>query len=383
MYMLLSMRGAERGAGLCCVAALCCVVGAGDSARADTAFSTYGPPYRPIALPKTGSGSSQTSGDALPDGRIVAVTGNSVYLETARGSGAFNVVAVFDPSETGGASDPAFVRISPDGSRIAVGIGFGKPVAIVPMSSLGTPGLPRMLSPALADYYHIAHFDGAWADSSHMALTYGNFGSPSAVSLLDLSSLPASPLNPTIISGIGGASAGIAFDAAGRLFTGNGYDLGPGGSTTGTIRAFSRSVWDVNIPRSPVDFETTGTLIGDVLSASPLLFDGEGNLIVGGGDFGDFDVGYVGVAKAAAVAAALAGLGPINSADPGSLKRLTPTPDPFAFYGAAFNRGTGELCVTLTDFGTGDNTWFATAPAPWTAALLIAAAGLGRRRRHG
>jgi len=61
---------------------------------------------------------------------------------------------------------------------------------------------------------------------------------------------------------------------------------------------------------------------------------------------------------------------------------LTPSADPFAFYGAAANLATGELYVTLGDFGTGANTWYATIPGPGAAAVLSLIAIVSRRRRR-
>lgn len=364
-----------------CAAGAAVACGAG-LARADGAFATYGQLYRTMAMPATGLGSSGLMGEALPDGRLLAVTGNSILMESGVGTGVFAAVATFDPAQSGGASDPAFVRLSPDGTRVAVGLGFGKPVAVVPLSALGTPGSPATLTAGGASrYYNVPHYDGAWADNSHLGITSGNFGSPGIVSVLDVASPTTTPVNPTVLSGIGGASAGIAFDSAGRLFTGNGFDLGPGGSSTGTIRAFERTAWDGAVAATP--FETGGVLVADVLSANSLLFDRDGNLVVGGGDFDEFDVGYLAVLRAGALAGALAGLGPVdrNSAD---VLRLTPSGDPFAFYGSAFNGLTGELYATVTNFSTGANTWYATVPGPGGAALVLVGSALltARRRRH-
>jgi hypothetical protein len=362
-----------------------CVVLLAQAAAAGggTAFGTYGPPYRPISMPPNGPGSFQVTGDCLADGRIVAVTGNSVYLESAPGTGTFAVVAHFDAAQSGGSSDPAFVRVSPDGSSIAVGLGLGRPIAVVPVGALGTPASPAVLTAGLTRYYHVPHTEAAWADTTRLGITFGVFGSPSAVSLLDVTSPVGNPLNPTVIDGIGGASGGIAFDGAGRLFTGNGYDLGPGGSTTGTIRAFPRSAWDGVL--TPTPFETAGILVGEVLSAASLLFDGEWNLVVGGGDYDAGDTGYLGVVGAPALGAAMSGLGPIDSTDPAQLLRLAPRTDPFAYYGGAYNRATGELYATHGDFLTGANTWYATVPTPGAAGTaLLGAAGvaLTRRRRR-
>ncbi|MGE3109113.1 MAG: hypothetical protein AB7G11_13015 [Phycisphaerales bacterium] len=347
-------------------------------ALARDAFHTYGTSgFRSITLPPVGAGSFDIRGDFLPDGRIVAVTSLSVFLEDAPGAATFHVAASLDPLASGGPSDPAFLRVSPDGQSIAIGGGFARPVIVFAAADLGPAGSPTFLAPGTtsARYFAVPHFEAAWADPSHLALTAGDFASPSVVTLLDVTSPPTAPTNPTIISNIAGASAGIAFDHAGRLFTGNGFDIAPGGSDTGTVRAFLPADWVA----SPADFEIDGTLVGEVLSAGSLLFDPEGNLFVGGGDFGaDFDAGYLAVVNTQAISHALAGMGPINPADPAHLRRLDPLESGAGYFASAFNPLTHELAITS------GSTWFVTVPAP-ASAFIIAAAALPalRRRRHG
>lgn len=364
-------RAAAGVAGVLVWTGVCCAQGA---------FETYGTSYRTVQMPPNGPGSTGLAGDALPDGRMLVVTGLSVMRETGVGTGMFETVAVLDSAAMGGATDPAFLRVSPDGMSIAVGGGFNRPVAVFAADVLPSSGAPVPLTPAVARYYNVPHFDAAWADGSRLALTAGEFGSPAYVSLLDTTSDPAAPSNRTILWNIRGSSAGIAFDSAGRLYTGNGFDIEPGGSETGTIRAFD---WSITVDgTSPADFETAGVLIGEVLSASAMLFDREGNLIVGGGDFSSGDTGYLGVLSAAAIAAALAGQGAIDPDDPAALRRLTPTSDPFAFYGSAYNGVTGELFARVTDFVSGTNTWYGTVPAPASAVVLALAAASAKRRRR-
>lgn len=351
------------------------------AALARDAFHTYGVHgFRAVPLPPIGPGSFDIRGDYLPDGRIVAVTGLSIFLENAPGSGTFHEAAILDAATVGGATDPSFLRVSPDGSSIAVGAGFARPVAVFSTSSLGPVGSPTPLTPAGgggggggARYFNVPHFEGAWADGSHLAVTAGDFGSPSFVTLLDVTSSTAAPLNPMIVSNIGGASAGIAFDAGGRLYTGNGFDIDPSsGSTTGTIRAFASSEWNGAVP---ANFETGGALVADVLSAGSLLFDAEGNLIVGGGEFGA-DSGYLGVINALALADALAGAGPIDSSDLADLRRLDPLGTGAGYFAAAFNPLTGELAVTS------GATWHITIPAPATFLSASTFAFIFARRRN-
>jgi len=351
-----------------CAAAAALGVCAASPAFAD-AFERYGQSWRVVTPPPIGPQSYQVMGGALPDGRMLAVTGNSVFVESGVGSGAFDEVAVFDAGKTGGGSDPAFVAVGPTGT-IAVGTGFGRPVVVFGVEALGTPGAPTTLTPGIASYYDLPHYHGAWSHDGRLALTAGDFGSPSRVSLLDVMSDPSAPVNVTIVDNIAGASAGVAFDSAGRLYTANGLGYG-GGSDTGWIKAFEPAAWQ----HGPADFESQGVLIGDALSGVSLAFDAFGNLAIGGGDYFEGDYGYLGVIHAGAIADALAGLGPIDRNDPLQMRMLTPPTGGFAFFSASYNASTGELYA----FDGGE--WFATVPAPGSAALLALAALSVRRRR--
>jgi MYXO-CTERM domain-containing protein len=341
---------------------------------AQGAFHRYGESWRTVSLPPVGSGSFDVKADFLADGRMIAVTGSTVYVESVRGSAVFDAVGVLDASRIGAGTDPAFLRVSPDGASVAIGAGFGKPVVVFGVAALGEPGAPAPLtSGATASYFDVAHYDARWSDASHLAITAGDFGSPSFVSVLDVMSSAGAPVNPVVVAGIGGASAGVAFDAAGRLYAGNGFDFDPGSeSVTGTIRAFAPEEW----MNGPVDFEAAGVHIADLLSASSLLFDLEGNLVVGGGSFPD-DTGYLGVISAAALADALGGIGPVDATNPALVRRLDPLGDGSGYFGTAFDPTTGEL------FATSGAAWYGTVPTPSAAALLLlVAAGAGRRRRH-
>lgn len=256
--------------------------------------------------------------DALPDGRVLALSGAGVYLETAPASGAFALAGTL-----AGADFPsfgaAFVRVSPDGTKFAVGNNGG--------SSFGDYRIGVFSVKTLTGVWFSAlHYDAAWVDSSRIAITAGVFGDPSYVSILDTNSPNAnSPDNRTVVSGIGGSSGGVALDPAGNLFTGNGFE-GAGPSSTGAIKAFPHAAWEAAYAGgTALNFETQGTLVVDVLSASPLDFDAEGNLLVGGGDFslpGEAD--QVALVRATAIAAALAGQGPANTSDPAQVRRLDP-----------------------------------------------------------
>ena len=321
------------------------------TARADP-FIHYGFAYRAIAPPATAPGSFGVAVDALPDGRLVAVTGSTVLLESAPGSPAFAVAAQIDASLLAEPVDPSFLAISPTGARVAVGAGFAKPVLVFPATLLD-PSSPTTLTTTNTARFGVGHFDAAWLDATHLALSAGVFGSPSFVTLLDVASDPAAPTNPVIISNIDGASAGVAFDSTGALYTGNGFDNSPGvpgTSETGWIKRFTPAQWAAG-----ANFETDGALIADVLSAGPLVFDEDGDLLVGGGDFSAGDFGSIAVIDDAAIALAITTGLAIDPSDTGLVRRLDPLGDSSGFFGVTINRATGGALIT------GAPLWFATS----------------------
>lgn len=306
-------------------------------------FTRYGPPYQAVPAPPIGVGSFGVAGDALADGRLIAATGQSVYVETSPGSGLWCVAGSLPI-----ATEPTFVAVSPSGSRVA--IGMNPAIVVVEVSDLGACGgiVPALGSMGVA--FDLSHYDGVWIDENRLALS--TLGEVVEASLTSDGGIVVR----TLVTNVGGASGGVGVDASGTLFTGNGFDLVAGGSETGWIKAFAPSLWSAG----PADFEVDGVLVADVLSAVGLRFDAEGNLFVGGGDFGTGDTGYVGVIRGSALQSTLAGHGPVNTSDPASMKRLRPTSDPFAFYGVVVNRARGEVMATLVDFGSNVSTWHRT-----------------------
>jgi hypothetical protein len=332
-------------------------------ARAD-AFDLY-EAATPFDLP-AGAGPF----DALGDGRLITLVGDELFAETGVGARSFGSIGRL---EGGDFSDfgPAFVEVSPDGTRVAIGNGGGAgfdhyQVGVFDLRDLG------------GDWFDANHFSAAWFDDRSLALTAGVFGSPAFVTMLDVVSDPHDPTNPLLIDGVGGASGGIAFDQEGRLFTGNGFAI-EGPSATGTLKAFDAKDWMAAWRGGDaVDFETSGSRIAELLSAGTLGFDGEGHLHVGGGDFDEGDFDYGALIRASAVADALGGRGPVDRDDPDRVRRFDPDgANDFNFYSLGYNPVTGELYLR-----EGTRVYPFVVPEPASGLLMLIAAMLLFRRRN-
>jgi hypothetical protein len=354
-------------------------------AQADS-FSAYADTGLRLELPAIGVGSFATSAAVLADGRLVAATGNGMYLESAVASGVFDLVSTFDSAQMAGSVDPSFLRVSPSGERLAVGGGFGKPVAVFDVVALGAPGAPtQLLAGVSADYFAVGYYDAAWYDDASLALTGGDWGQPAHVTLLDTTSDPGLPDNPIIVRNIGGSSAGIAFDAAGTLFTGNGF-AGSGPSDTGHVKAVAYADWQAGLQGDPADFEQEAIFIVDLLSAGSLGFDAEGNFFVGGGDAFTGDYGHFALIDNQALADALAGLSAIDINDPAQVRTFDPEgTGSVGSYTVAYNPVTGDLYGGWADgYSSGDAVTWAVYNIPTPTSGLLVAIGIAsqRRRRH-
>lgn len=346
----------------CAVAALAGQVAA--TAAVADAFGAY-------AL--TGSFSLPTgasSFDVLSDGRVVSMVGSDVYVETSVGGGTFSLLGSLPGADIGsGSFATAFVKVSPDGTRIAVGNNGGASFSNFEVGVFSLAGLT-------GDWFGADHFEAEWMDNDHVAMT--SFG---VVTSLDTTSDPLNPSTAVLVDNIGGYSGGITFDSDGNLYTANGFD-GAGASDTGWIKAFSAP-----LPRSgaggPFDFENEGTLVADVLSGFSLGFDAEGNLHVGGGDLfgGNGDNNYAGLIHHAALQDALNGFGPIDPDSVAELRRFDPAPGPDSSYDVNYNPVTGALLLR-----DGESVYAFAVPEPGTLSILatISIIGLmtgGRARR--
>lgn len=310
------------------------------------------PPNYSLVGAFSSPGSTFTVG---PDGRVFAVSGSTILRQDSVNGSTYSPVAALPAGSISGFG-ASFMRFSPDGSQLAIGDGkFDSTASVLlvnaaPLTApLSSPTPPAVVHRVITT----PNFDAAWDTSGRMyvAGARSNDFVP-IVNRIDLTSGTATV--QTVITSIGVASGGLAIDS-GRLYVGCGF------IPTGQIRSFGL---DSLAGSSTVAF-ADGALVGSFLSASPLNFDGLGNLLAGGGDSfsGTSDIGYAAV---------------VDLADVGNPLRLAPA-GPTSLYSPLFNGVTGELLV----FDSLTSTIHRYAiPAPlaglWLGAGMVAARG--RRR---
>jgi len=291
--------------------------------------------------------------DLLPDGRAMAIVGESIWTQSAVNSSAFGVAGSV-PAGTVASFGASFLRISPSGTRVAVGDNDFGPGAQV---FVFDPGTLSTAAPVAGATYQVDNYDAHWSSDHTLYVSGGNF-TDTLVTRLDASLGAHAP----VITGIAGASGGITTDGT-YLYTANGFAFG-GPSAMGDVKAFALASLT---PGTPVNFETQGTLVARVLSGNTLGFDHLGNLLVGGGPGG-----FAAVVDGDEVQNALVG-GPMAT----TRLELSPTTQDSHFI--RHNPATGELLVTT--FGDSTVHRYAVVPAPGAWILLGSMALPGRRRR--
>ncbi|MFG6093887.1 hypothetical protein SPB21_01465 [Leptothoe sp. ISB3NOV94-8A] len=297
-----------------------------------------------FTLPETDP-SSLPLFDILNDGRIISTDGQWVYVEQEASSRVFDKLTRLNDSQYS-----PFIRISPNGNRIAT-------------AKFDTVVVFNFDAPEETQEYRLGStYDAEWIDDSKLAITGA---SQKGVTVLDTENGRTLP----VIQNIGGAPAGVTIDKCKYLYCANGGDTQPGGSQTGWIKAFPPQSWETVLSGGvPIDFETSGILVADILSAGYLGFDGAGNMLVGGGVFfggsGDVDggneptipdKGYAAIINGKSVKDALEGGPPVTrKSSSNALYEIDPDPNSDRdFYYVNANRKLGELY--FSDYG-GDST---------------------------
>ncbi|MEM6313069.1 MAG: PEP-CTERM sorting domain-containing protein [Planctomycetota bacterium] len=309
--------------------------------------------------------------DDLPDGRLLTLNGFDVAVETASQSGTFMSIGSISGIDLG--FGPSFLQITPDGTQAAVGSNGNGSVLVFDTSD-----------PSTSTSFAVQDFNAAWIDNTQLAIANAA-QAVNGVQVLDTTTGSVT----SIITNIGGASAGITFDAAGNLYTGNGFSFDTGTSDTGWIKAFSPAEWQSALGGgTAIDFETGGIPVANLLSAASLGFDDAGNLFVGGADFfgTSGDLGYAALVDADAITDALANpssLPPIDANSPTDVLRQFASPqstiDGFQSPAWSFNQATSELYLRY--FQDGEVQAFV-VPEPSSLTVLgVGALALLRRRR--
>lgn len=295
--------------------ALSAAIGAASSAHADIPAYTLVGQY---ALPQ-----GAAAWDVGPDGRVWGIVGNSiVHQESLNGSTYASLGSV--PAGTVATFGASFLRVSPTGQTIAIGdnnFGSGARVHFVPVAGLNTGAPTATLSTPSGN------FDGAW-DGNQFYISGAGSDFVPYLQRISFTDVTGQPVATQIITGIGGASGGVAI-RGGRIWTGVGFS--GGGLVTGDTRSFD--LLATNSAPSAVSYLTGAAIAGGpVLSASPLAFDAAGNLLVGGGDSfgGTSETGYAAVVNLAT----------------GQRLQLSPAGTQQVIYAVAFNNVANELLVT-------------------------------------
>ncbi len=309
--------------------------------------------------------------DTAPDGRVITLVGGDVYRQDAVSASSFTRLGSLPAGEIP-SFGAAFLRISPDGSTLAIGDNYagGTPdVLLVPTLALDP------LAPTTPTRLALDHSEADWAGNSTLFVT-GSTIDGSFVAMVDIPTLSTRQ----VVGNIDGAAAGVTSDGA-YLYAGNGFAFG-GPSQTGEVRAFPLSA--ITSSATPLDFENAGIPVADALTGSSLGFDGFGNLLVGGGDFfgGSGDLGSAAVIDAEALAESLGGAG---VAPDNAELRLSPRLATDSYF-ARWSGASGELLVGYFDnttFTSGTTIYRYAVPAPGVVTTVtFAGAGIASRRRR-
>jgi hypothetical protein len=179
------------------------------------------------------------------DGLVLAAQNRTVYLQNAHASSVFVPVGTVTQ-----VMDPAFIRISPNGARIALGLGFGQHVLVFPTSLLSAGSPPNLATNPAVAHFAVNHSDAEWLDDTRLLVNGGTWpGPPFTEGIGVLNTLVPGSAGTALITSFPGGSGAIAVDHAGTgaVVAGIGYL-----PARRTARASSRSGGArTSTPRSP------------------------------------------------------------------------------------------------------------------------------------
>lgn len=260
------------------------------------------------------------------EGRMIVAMGTELMIQRTYGSSEWDVVATVSAADT---MDPCFVRPSPDGSKIALGLGYGKDLLVFDTSLLSISSPPNLSTHASVTHFEtVTYYDGDWADNRYLLIDGGSWPAPTAcdpelnpecdgvceepyaddpdcIFTGGVGSVDTQAANPATHEGVAvtqhdGASADVHVDADGNVITGIGWHA----TRTGEIRIVPAGTWSKSSPNS-IAFDSLNLLAEHVLSVAYLGEDAEGNLHVGGGDaYGtaaDAEIGYAAIIEGSVV----------------------------------------------------------------------------------
>jgi hypothetical protein len=261
--------------------------------------------------------SANVAGYAL-SGRFLAATGSTVFLQKNFGASVWLPTATVPET-----MDPCFIKIAPSAGKIALGVGFYKPLYVFPTALLSVFSPTDLASASGAVHFDADYFDAAWRDDRYLFVN-GEATMGSRVYAIDTESANPGANLIAIVPDIPGASGGVTFDHSGDLITGIGY-----GSDTGQLKIWSAADVAQALAGQPLAYESTGHVLADgVLSAASLGVDADGNLYVGGGDvFGSTGhKGYAALISAAVLQRVLAGGAPADQSSAADFSKVAPDP---------------------------------------------------------
>jgi len=292
-------------------------------------------PYDPLSFSTASCGfpaatTRMLAGRTLAS-RMLAASGRTVWVQAQAGSSSWDKVATTDPAEQ--AMDPSFIVTTPNGEKIALGMGLEQPLYVFPTSLLSVDEPPDLTTVAGVRAYAHSYYDAAFRDGRYLffnagAGPQGDEAYTSAIYVVDTEIDGPSAIS-LAIANIPGASAGIVFDEAGDLITGNGYDDDE--QETGELRIFTAADIAGSIESGvPLLYRESGLVVAkNVLSAASLGIDAEGNLFVGGGDVVGRETGQLGFAAVidhGVLKRVLDGGSPVDPASDEDIMRLAPDP---------------------------------------------------------
>jgi len=258
-------------------------------------------------------------------GHLIAVTGQTVFLQNNFGSGHWLTVATVDIS-----MDPSFVKVSRSGAKVALGVGYGKPLHVFAPSVLSASSPPDLsTNPTVKTWNALNYYDAAWLDDRHLFINAGEFVGSEVYALDTQATPPGGTI--TVINNIPGASSGVTFDGNGNLITGIGWGSGTPGFETGQLKVWSAAAVQAALAPggTALDYQATGAVLAEVaLSAAFLGVDDDGNLHVGGGDvFGTSgNFGYAVVINHDVITRVLAGGAPADPTSTADWVKIAPDP---------------------------------------------------------